>query len=149
EDNDPWHALGVNCPGEYELTAQYTGDPQALHVHTGQLGTHNPATYPVLEGEKMLILSSGIAQQLTIPGQYASTANPGNDPLVLPAPLNPTPVDPGLMITCEDNPSLIGTGECSNTVWDQWDQGNGAYDYAELRLSGSVPHGATGFSYNL
>lgn len=149
DDNDPWHALGVNCPGEYELTAQYTGDPQALHVHTGQLGTYNPATYPVLEGEKMLILSSGIAQHLTIPGQYASTANPANDPLVLPAPLNPNPVDPGLTVTCEDNPSLVGTGECSNTVWDQWDQGNGAYDYAELRLSGSVPHGATGFSYNL
>ena len=149
DDNDPWHAFAVNCPGEWELTTQYTGHAQALYVHTGQLGTFMPATYPVLEGEKMLILSSGIAQQLTIPGQYASTANPGNDPMVLPPPLTPTPVDGALMVDCTEDPNRIGTGDCSNTIFEQWEQGNGAYDYAELRLTGEVPGGASGFSYNL
>jgi hypothetical protein len=149
DDNDPWHAIGINCPGEWELTTQYTGDVNALYVHTGQLGTYMPPTYPTLEGEKMVILSSGIAQQLTIPGQYASTANPGNDPMVLPPPLTPTPVDNGLMIDCTEDPDLVGTGDCSNTVYEQWEQGNGAYDYAEMRISGEVPGGATGFSYNL
>jgi hypothetical protein len=149
EDGDPWHAIGVNCDGEWELTTAYTGHAQALYVHTGQLGTYNPATYPTMEGAKMVILSSGIAQQLTIPGQYASTANPGNDPVNLPPPLNPNPVDIGLMTDCNAEPNLVGTGDCSNTVWEQWDQGSGAYDYAEMRISGEVPGGATGFSYNL
>ncbi|MCA9696812.1 MAG: hypothetical protein KC431_04730 [Myxococcales bacterium] len=147
--NDPFNAIGINCPNEYLLTAQYTGDPNAIYVHTGQLGTYNPATYPTLEGNKMVIMSSGIAQQMTIPGQYASTANPGNDPLNLPAPMSPNPVDPNGNIDCFDNPNLVGTGDCSNTIQTQWSQGNGAYDYAELRLSGEVPVGASGFSYNL
>jgi hypothetical protein len=149
DDADAWHALGINCPGEWELTTSYTGHAQALYVHTGQLGTYNPPTYPTLEGEKMVILSSGIAQQLTIPGQYASTANPANDPGQLPAPLTPMPVDPGLMIDCVADPDLIGSGDCSNTIKEQWSQGNGAYDYAEMRITGEVPGGATGFSYNL
>lgn len=149
DGNDPWHALGINCDGEWELTTTYTGDPQALYVLNGQLGTYNPPTYPVLEGEKMLILSSGIAQQLTIPGHYASSALPGNDPVNLPAPLTPNPVDGGLMIDCNQEPNLIGTGDCSNTIFEQWDQGNGAYDYAEMRITGEVPGGASGFSYNL
>ena len=149
EDNDPWHALGINCQGEWELTTQYTGDVQALYVHNGQLGTYMPATYPTLEGEKMLIMSSGIAQQMTIPGQYASTSLPGQDPMVLPPPMTPTPVDVTLMTDCIADEDLIGTGDCSNTIEEQWSQGNGAYDYAELRLTGEVPNGASGFSYNL
>lgn len=146
DSTDPWHAIGVNCPGEYQVTTQYTGAAEALHVHTGQLGTYNPATYPPLEGNKMVILSSGNAQQLTHAGAYASTSHPGNDPINLPAPLNPAPVSQNQ--DCTDNPALIGTGDCSNTVQVQWDQGNGAYDYAELRLSGQVPQSVSGFSYN-
>jgi hypothetical protein len=149
EDDDPWHALGINCDGEWEVTTTYTGHNQAIYVHTGQLGTYMPATYPTLEGDKMVILSSGIAQQMTIPGQYASTANPGNDPINLPAPLTPTPVDVGLMTDCIEDPSLVGNGDCSNTIQEQWSQGNGANDYAEMRITGEVPGGATGFSYNL
>jgi hypothetical protein len=144
--NDPWHAIGVNCPGEYQVNAQFSGDPQALYVHTGQLGTYNPPTYPTLEGSKMVILSSGIAQQLTQAGAYASTALPGNDPLNLPPPLNPNPVSANQ--TCSDNPALVGTGDCSNTIQVQWSQGSGAYDYGEMRMSGQVPQGASGFSYN-
>ena len=149
DDMDPWHAIGVNCPNEYTITTAYTGHADALYVHTGQLGTYNPATYPTLEGDKMVILSSGTAQDLTIPGDYASTSLPGNDPLNLPPPLTPNPVDNGLMTDCIDNPALIGMGDCSNTIQEQWSQGNGAYDYAEMRMTGQVPGGATGFSYNL
>jgi hypothetical protein len=53
------------------------------------------------------------------------------------------------MQDCFENPDLVGTGDCSNTINDQWEQGNGAYDYSELRISGEVPQGASGFSYNL
>ncbi len=143
---DPWHAIGVNCPGEYQITTQYTGAPPALYVHTGQLGTYDPPTYPTLEGDKMVILSSGNAQQLTEAGAYASTSHAGNDPIQLPPPLTPNPVSQAQ--DCNDNPALVGMGDCSNTIQVQWNQGNGAYDYAEMRMSGTVPVGASGFSYN-
>lgn len=143
---DPWHAMGVNCPGEYQVDVAYTGAPAALYVHSGQLGTANPATYPPLEGDKMVILSSGNAQQLTQAGAYASTSHPGYDPVQLPPPLSAVPVGQGQ--DCNDDPTLIGKGDCSNTVQVQWAQGNGAYDYAELRMTGEVPMGVSGFSYN-
>jgi hypothetical protein len=146
DDNDPWHAIGINCPGDYALTTQYTGDPSALYVHTAPLGTYNPPTYPALEGEKIAILSSGNAQMLTQAGAYASTALPGNDPMNLPAPMMTNPVGAQ---DCFENPGLVGTGDCSNTINEQWEQGSGAYDYGELRISGEVPMGASGFSYNL
>ena len=47
------------------------------------------------------------------------------------------------------NPALVGTGDCSNTIADQWSQGSGSYDYAEMRMTVAVPEGAFGFSYNL
>src|SRR5690606_37973811 len=104
-------------------------------------------TYPPREGNKMVILSSGVAQDLTVAGLYADTWLPGNDPGVLPAPLDPMGVS--ATENCADNPALVGTGDCSNTIYDQWSQGNGANDYAELRINTQVPAGAFGFSYDL
>jgi hypothetical protein len=150
DSNDPWHALGINCPGELEFDTSYTGQQQQVYVHTGQLGTfNNPPTYPTLEGAKMVILSSGNAMEMTSVGdQFASTAiNNAFQPTPLPAPINPTKVDPNL--TCADNANLVGSGDCSNTLQQQWDQGDGAFDYAELRLTGKVPLGASGFEYHL
>ena len=124
------------------------GDPQAIYVHTGNLGTHMPAPFPPQEGEKFVIMSSGIAQEMTVGGLYASTANPGNDPVNnLPAPIVTNSVS--ATEDCADNPGLVGTGDCSNTIETQWSQGNGAYDWAEMRLTVEVPAGTYGFSYNL
>jgi hypothetical protein len=149
EDDDPWHAIGINCQGELEFEVSYTGDPQQLYVHTGQLGTYDPPTYPVLEGEKMLILSSGMASEMTMAGdQFASTAVNGQwQPTPLPAPIQTNKVHP--TDTCTDNPNLVGGGDCSNTLQEQWEQGSGAFDYAELRLTGTVPAGASGLEYHL
>jgi hypothetical protein len=149
DSNDPWHALGINCPGELEFDVSYTGEQQQIYVHTGQLGTYNnPPTYPTLEGEKMVILSSGQASEMIAVGdQFASTSVGQYIQVPLPPPINTTKVDPNL--TCTDDPDLVGSGDCSNTLQEQWDQGNGAYDYAELRLTGSVPVGASGFEYHL
>jgi hypothetical protein len=147
--NDPWNALGINCPGELEFDTAYTGNAQQVHVHAGQLGTYNPPTYPTLEGEKMVILSSGMASEMAMPGdQFASTAvNGAFQATPLPAPIVTNKVDQ--VETCTDNPNLVGSGDCSNTLQEQWDQGDGAFDYAELRLSGTVPAGASGFEYHL
>ncbi|HVI03394.1 MAG TPA: choice-of-anchor L domain-containing protein, partial [Enhygromyxa sp.] len=90
-----------------------------------------------------------IANEMISAGdQFASTAiNNAWEETPLPAPLNMNSVHP--TDTCTDNPNLVGTGDCSNTLQTQWDQGYGAWDYAELRLSGTVPEGASGFEYHL
>lgn len=143
--DDPWHAMGINCPGSGSLTAEYSGDPSALYVHTGPLGSSDPPAFPAREGEKITILSTGYAQELTMGGIYASTDLPDNDPLVLPSPIMTNPIIWGDCITY---PGLVGMGDCSNTINGQWSQGTGAYDYAELRISGSVPMAASGFTYD-
>ncbi len=145
-DDDPWHAIGLNCPigpqvnGSINLTG-----PEQLLVHSGNLGTHVPAPYPPREGDKFVILSSGNAADLAMPGLFAST---GVDFLgtPLPAPIVTTAVS--MTQDCVDNPALIGTGDCSNTIEDQWSQGGGSYDYAEMRLDVNVPGGTPGLSYD-
>lgn len=147
QDDDVWHALGLNCAGGPEVDGTTVGDPAAFYVHAGNLGTYEPPPFPPQEGEKFLVLSSGIAADLATPGLYASTNHLGNDPLTLPLPLNPTDVS-GVQ-TCAEDPALVGTGDCSNTIQGQWSQGSGAYDYAEMRLNTQVPDETFGFSYDL
>ncbi|RMG93514.1 MAG: hypothetical protein D6705_18545 [Deltaproteobacteria bacterium] len=146
-DDDIWHAIGVNCPGEPQWTVQFNGNPQQTYVLAGPLGTHQPPPFPPLEGEKILILSSGVAQELTQGGLYMSTDLGGFTQVPLPPPINPNKVSQ--TEDCAQNPALIGTGDCSNTIYDQWSQGTGAYDLAEMRMQIQVPEGAYGFHYDL
>ncbi|MEM7154007.1 MAG: choice-of-anchor L domain-containing protein [Myxococcota bacterium] len=147
-DDDPWHAFGLNCPGGAQTVTEEINlaGPAQLHVHSGNLGTHVPAPFPPQEGDKFVILSSGNASELTIPGFYASTAvGFGGGPL--PPPLDTAPVS--ATDDCASDPSLIGSGDCSNTIQVQWDQGDGeAHDYAEMRFTAEVPQGTPGFAYN-
>ena len=69
------------------------------------LGTYNPATYPVREGEKMVILSTGDAFDITQVGSDGDTSLPGNDPGNLPAPMSPAKVSDSE--DCYDNESLV------------------------------------------
>jgi hypothetical protein len=144
-DDDPWHAIGLNCPGGPSVDGSITGHDDAFYVHEGNIGTYMPAPYPPREGNKVLIMSSGVASDLLESGVYASTAHTGNDPGSLPAPIVPS--DVGAM-TCADNPDLVGNGDCSNTIEEQWSQGTGANDYAELRFTVTVPDNTFGFSYD-
>ncbi len=147
EEQQAWRALGLNCPGEFPATLDYNGHYLALYVHEGQLGTHVPATYPVLEGEKMVVLSTGDAMDILTPGADGDTTLTGNDPGNLPAPLKPNKVSD--TETCEENPALIDTGDCSNTIQDQFAGTAGAFDYAEMRFSIEVPIAVNGFAYSV
>jgi hypothetical protein len=149
EDDDPWHALGLNCTGGPQVDGVYNGDAQSLHVHAGNVGTFMPAPFPPREGEKIVIISSGNASQMLQAGTFMSTNVTGavDNGADLPAPLLPN--DVSATEDCVDNPGLVGTGDCSNTVSGQWTQGGGAYDYAELRLQVEVPGNTFGFSYDL
>ena len=146
QDDDPWHAFSLNCPGgpQVDGTIDLTG-PAQLYVHQGNLGTFAPPPFPPREGDKFVILSSGAAQDLTIPGHYASTSISGAD-TPLPPPLQP--VNVSATQDCYENPGLVGTGDCSNTIQEQWDQGSGAHDYAEMRFTTTVPLGTFGFTYD-
>lgn len=147
-DDDPWHAIGLNCPGGPQTASEAINlaGPEQIHVHQGNLGTHMPPPFPPREGDKFVILSSGDASELPVPGGLGSTGiGFGGGPL--PAPLTPNPVS--ATDTCNDDPSLIGTGDCSNTIMAQWSQGNGsAFDYAEMRMEIDVPDGVPAFSYD-
>ncbi len=147
-DDDPWHAIGLNCPGGPDVDGTVSGDPQAFHVHEGNVGTYDPPPYPPREGDKILIMSSGVAANLLVGGLFASSdiagfIDNGADP--------PMPIKTGKVsadIDCAEDPGLVGSGDCSNTIQGQWDQGSGAFDYVEMRFTAEVPAETFAFSYD-
>lgn len=151
--SDPWHAIGLNCPGAKPFEADFSGHQGALAVHHGVLGTHG--TFAPREGERMLILSTGRAadvprthaelgcDSLHCPDSAFSTAN---SMPVLPPPIDVRRVSDDKQ-TCAEDPSLVGNGDCSNTLAEEWETGQLAYDYAEVRLKAQVPENTDGFAY--
>lgn len=181
QDDDLLHAIGVNCDEDDGVLASggFAGNDQAMMVLEGTLGND---TYPPQEGNKVIVLSTGVASQITAtPAELAaiapeceafggmaadcpSTELPGFDYQTLPAPLDVNPVDPSLADDCNDDPSLIASGDCSNTLWEQWQAAGGgmpgipgkdpglgistANDYAEVRLDISVPEDKHGIGFD-
>jgi hypothetical protein len=150
--NDPWNAIGLNCPGGPQVNGvlNWTNAAQ-VHVHTGNLGTYvhpvDGPPFPPREGEKMVFLSSGNASQLLTPMPFNQPSTSYNFAQVtLPAPIQTTNVSG--TEDCIDNPGLVGTGDCSNTIQAQFNQGGGARDYVEMRFTTEVPVGTFGFSYD-
>ncbi|HEY0135349.1 MAG TPA: choice-of-anchor L domain-containing protein [Nannocystis sp.] len=149
---DPFNAMGLNCPGELQVNATKNGDGLAFGVRNsfGQAGVFNPR-----EGTQYAVIGSGVVAELnqTTPGGD-SNQNPSlcNDILGgsqdpgpnLPAPLKTNAVGGD----CQQNPGLVGTGDCSSTVQDQFQQGMNAFDYTELRFVLQVPPGVVSLSYD-
>lgn len=148
-DDDPWHAMGLNCPGGPSVQGTVDGHDDAFEVFEGNLGVFQPPPFPPREGTKFVMMSTGAAYMMRIPNATISTELPGHDPGALPAPLVPSDVGE---TDCIESPLLVGTGDCSNTIEGQWDQqgefGGGAYDYAEMRAQSVVPERTTGFEYD-
>jgi len=153
DSDDPWHALGLNCPGSIPVEVTYLGHPGAMVVHAGTLGSHG--NFSAREGEKMVILSTGKATEVPRPPEDLGCSDtqvcPSTalDPFAvhdaLPPPIDVAAVDPGS--TCAVRPELIGLGDCSNTLEQAWAAGDGAHDYAEIRIKATVPPGANAFAY--
>lgn len=149
DDDDPFHAIGLNCGIGPQVDGVINGDPMAFYVHEGNLGTFEPAPFPPREGDKFLIMSSGHAADMIVPMLFASNdiagfVDNGGDP---PAPIAVNAVSP--TDDCATDPGLVGDGDCSNTIEAQWNQGSGAYDYVEMRFTTEVPFETYGFSYDL
>ncbi len=151
--DDPFAAMGLNCPQEPTVTTDALGSA-AGHGVIDQFGS--TATFGPREGSRMAVIGSGRIADLFKENPASDNVvnplwcnvilpdglNPGN---TLPAPL--VPQDAGAQ-TCDQDPSLVGKGDCSNTIQGQFDQGKTAYDYADLRIEFDVPQGVKGFSFD-
>jgi hypothetical protein len=147
-DDDPWHAFGLNCPNEIEVEGSYGGEGTAILVTDKKIGSFTPEVWPVLEGSKLVVLSTGNADGIFTPGSCdpGTAFPPLSQALDFPAPINPTAVAGD----CTTDPSLIGTGDCSKTLADQWSQAgvSKGNDWAELRFTVKVPENVNGFAFD-
>jgi len=149
--SDPFRAIGLNCPGELQVDASSMGPAAAIGVRDQFGGT---ATFDPREGSVYAVIGSGRVADLdeaTPPGDsdaFPTHCNDdlgGNDPgATLPVPILPTNVGGD----CTAMPDLLGTGDCSNTIQEQFDQGGEANDYVELRFELDVPPDVVSFSYD-
>jgi hypothetical protein len=156
-------AIGLGCPGENPVMASQTGSHQAMQTrdHFGDTDEWAPT-----EGQRYAVLGSGLVDELDF--SYEVLQWPCNDDLDNPyknnGTVDPGPLDPGPMlpqpvvakdvgaVTCVEDPNLIGTGDCSNTLQTQfeWEQPTkGAHDYTEIRFTTTVPETASSFSYDV
>jgi len=151
--DDPVRAMGLNCPGELPIEADVLAAPGAIGVLTGFGPTDE---WDPTEGHAMAIIGSGLIEDLakeTPDGDLPIGPTHCNDDLgmqwdmgtVLPMPLQPVDVDGD----CSESPDLVGTGDCSNSVQKQFDQGISANDYTEIRFKTTVPGGSESISYDL
>lgn len=154
-DDDPLHAVGLDCVGGTPASGATAGPDGGVGIHAGDLGPYAPT-----EGGKFLVLSTGQAAHLAM--THEQLAGIGcDDPIVcpntnfavgpanLPAPITVEPVDE--QDTCVDDPSLVGTGDCSNTLFEQWSVcgiGCEVWDYSELRIGLTVPENTASLAFD-
>jgi hypothetical protein len=136
-------ALGLNCPGDAQVQVTTFGHPAAMSVRTGFGATNEWAPR---EGSAFAVLGSGFTTDLdlqTPPGDFNIDPTHCNDDLGgmydmgtnLPAPIRTNDVGGD----CSMNAALLGTGDCSNTIQAQFNQGGSANDYTEIRIVADVP----------
>lgn len=141
-------ALGL-CNTDLDMSTQ--GADASIGVRVG-LG--ETSTWDATEGSTFAVIGSGMVVDLDLetpagdnnmsPTHCSDDMNdtdPGN---TLPAPLDTT----GVTGDCVETPGLIGTGDCSNTLAQQFGGGGSAFDYAAIRLEGTVPDGVRSVSYD-
>ena len=149
--NDLFQAIGLNCPGEPQVTATTTGPGGAMGVRTS-FGGNN--TFDPREGSRYAVIGSGLVGDLgsetpffdsngfpTYCNDDLGAYDPGAN---LPAPLRTNDVAGD----CTNNLALLGTGDCSNTINGQFSQGGSANDYVEMRFELDVPPDVISFSYD-
>ena len=140
------HALGLGCEGEATVTVTRSGHPEAVAVSAGVGSTDE---WSPVEGERLIVIGTGLAASLLSPdpdSEWIACSDdlgdehaPGAE---LPAPIRLDPVD------CEADPNLIGAGDCSSTVGEQFAQGGDAHDYTEVRVDMTVPETVSSVSYS-
>jgi hypothetical protein len=167
DDVDPFHALGLGCPGAEENTlpienSKFTSQMVAYTVARGFGTAEDPAAPGELlfrprEGEKLLIISTGQVGELNDDGvlvvaesQFDNDNNFNNDmPNALPSPMSPlvgsangaggTPFE-----MCD------GVNDCSDSIDPNWTLGNGdPNDILFASFDITVPGGTYGFEFDV
>lgn len=148
EGNGLDHALGIGCPDEQPAEVSRSGNTAAVTV-TNEFG--NSAEWAAVEGERFVVLGTGLTASLLDPDPEETFLNCSDDlgdeydpGATLPEPLRVEAVAGD----CDDDPTLIGTGDCSSTVGEQFDQGGDANDYTEVRIDMTVPDDVSSISYS-
>lgn len=157
QGDDPWRAIGINCGG-FDASVSHTGDPRSMVVHTGMLGTSG--VYVAREGEQMLILSTGDASDIARTPQQLEDDNeactaetcPSQqlDIVAGPQPVLPKPLDHRRVHSdrdCAEDPTLVGLGDCSNTLHSEFRPIDGWVDYTDIRIAAEVPEGADALAF--
>ncbi len=151
ESTDLFHAIGLNCPDTPTVLGSVSGSPAAIGQRTGFGATD---TWNPREGSKFAVIGSGFVGELdnpTPPGDLAVSPTHCNDDLgnfdpggTLPAPIRVANVAGD----CTMDDTLLGTGDCSNTVAGQFNQGMSANDYTEIRIVATVPPANNSIAYD-
>jgi hypothetical protein len=145
-------ALGLNCPGDAQVEVSTGGNhPGAMSVRTGFGPT---GEWAPREGSAFAVLGSGFTTDLDL-------ETPAGDPDIDPTHCNDDlgAYDPGATLPapiqvvdvggdCATNPALLGTGDCSNTISSQFNQGGSANDYTEVRIVAAVPMTNNSLNYD-
>jgi len=151
DSTDLFNALGLNCPGTPQVVGSVDGNPAAIGMRSafGSTGTWNPR-----EGSKYAVIGSGFVGELdtpTPPGDLDVGPTYCNDDLgefdpgtQLPVPLRTNDVTGD----CTTDPNLLGSGDCSNTIASQFNQGMSANDYTEMRIVATVPPSNNSIAYD-
>jgi hypothetical protein len=152
---DITNALGMGCPGEHEITLESWGSSQAFGT-LQRLG--NTSAFAPTEGQRYVVIGSGRVEDLpkaigtgTFGDECSSDLGAFDPGMALPDPIRPTDVG---MEDCTGDPGLIGNGDCSNSIQEQFEASFGSFtpgasDYTEIRFTTTVPEGASSFSYDL
>jgi hypothetical protein len=152
--NDPFEAMGIGCPGEPMVMTSIDAAPVAWEIR-GSFGATN--VFDAREGDVYAVLSTGDVSELDnetpAPPEFNQNPTYCNNDVgamydlggTLPAPLDPTDVG---AVDCVMDPSLVGTGDCSNSIEGQFSQGMSAEDYAEFRFQATVPADVEAFRFD-
>jgi hypothetical protein len=156
DDDDPFHAIGVGCPGDAPASIPISGsvftspDAGAWKV-AEEFGTSGDWTPH--EGEKLLIISTGALPNPNMSGQVVlgeadtqiGTANGNADNVAnLPNPIEPQDGSGGVPFEACD-----GMNDCSDTLQAQWELGESrANDLLWFRFDLEVPADANGYEFD-
>lgn len=155
QDDDPFHAIGLNCPGSAPesiplISATFNSDPPAVQV-AEQFGSSGD--WDAREGEKVLIISTGTLPNPDNLGRVVlaeaegeiGSANTNPDNVTdLPAPIEPQDGSGGVPFE-----SCDGQNDCSDTLEAQWQLGESrAADLLWVRFDVQVPLGANGYEFD-
>ncbi len=141
DEDDPLRAMGLACPDRMIDEVEATVNAEAIAILDG-VGTGS--IYAPREGNTLVALGTGSIASLNTTTFCSDFLGAEFDVSTLPPPIRVN----GVGGDCQADPSLVGTGDCSNTIAAQFNAGMYAHDYSEIRFTTVAPEGATAVKFD-